>query len=425
MAGHVVVDGSNIATEGRSRPSLQQLDEAVRAFIAEHPHDVVTVVVDATFAHRIDESEVAAYEEARAAGEVVSPPAGAIGRGDGFLLQIADKANATVLSNDSFQEFHGQYAWLFDEGRLVGGTPVAGVGWIFSPRTPVRGPKSREAVRKAKKPKAEPADEKTPAAVPPAPPVPAKAAADGRRKRRRRRKSKGPAEPLNEPSMFVAFVAEHLPGSEVEGEVETYASHGAYVRAGGARCYVPLTGLGNPPPRSARDILRPGERATFVVRALDTPRRAIELALPGVEPVAQPDEELDAILGADDREAADAAQPKKAARKRAARPKKAAAPAKAAKKAVAKKAAVPEKAAAPAKKAPPAKKAAAQKKAAAPKKATAPKKAAPAKKAAAAPQKAAAPATAAKKAQPAKAPAAKKTAARKTAARKAPARKAT
>ena len=30
---HVVVDGSNIATEGRSLPSLAQLSEAVMAFI--------------------------------------------------------------------------------------------------------------------------------------------------------------------------------------------------------------------------------------------------------------------------------------------------------------------------------------------------------------------------------------------------------
>jgi hypothetical protein len=30
---HVVVDGSNLATEGRTLPSLQQLDEAVRAYL--------------------------------------------------------------------------------------------------------------------------------------------------------------------------------------------------------------------------------------------------------------------------------------------------------------------------------------------------------------------------------------------------------
>ena len=148
--GHVVVDGSNIATEGRSQPSLEQLDEAVRSFLEEHPHDTLTVVVDATFAHRIDPSERDEYELAVAANELLTPPAGAIGRGDAFVLQIADRAGATVLSNDSFQEFHGDYTWLFDEGRLIGGKPVPGVGWVFVARSPVRGPASRRSVRDAK-----------------------------------------------------------------------------------------------------------------------------------------------------------------------------------------------------------------------------------------------------------------------------------
>src|SRR6478736_3269023 len=144
---HVVVDGSNIATEGRTMPSLHQLDEAVTAFLEEHPGVGVTVVVDATFGHRIADNEKAEYEEAIVNGELVSPPAGAIGRGDAFVLQIADVANANVFSNDSFQEFHGQYQWLFDEGRLIGGKPVPEVGWVFVLRAPVRGPISRRATR--------------------------------------------------------------------------------------------------------------------------------------------------------------------------------------------------------------------------------------------------------------------------------------
>src|SRR5690606_33481696 len=127
---HVVVDGSNIATEGRTAPSLAQLDEAVRAFLGEYGEDIaLTVVVDATFGHRIDASERDAFDAGIVNGELVTPPAGAIGRGDAFVLQIADKAGATVFSNDSFQEFHGTYDWLFDEGRLIGGKPVPAVGW--------------------------------------------------------------------------------------------------------------------------------------------------------------------------------------------------------------------------------------------------------------------------------------------------------
>jgi hypothetical protein len=307
MPRHVVVDGSNIATEGRSLPSLAQLDEGVRAFLEENPEDVLTVVVDASFGHRIEPSEVKLFDEAEAAGEVISPPAGAIGRGDAFLLRIAEKTGATVLSNDSFQEFHGEHEWLFTEGRLIGGKPVPAVGWIFTPRTPVRGPKSREAVKQAKhKQKA--------VAVAPDSPMPgldlaaerAKGKGRGKKKvaqaiavateeavepgsskrRRRRRGGAPPSEPLNEPLVFIQFVAAHPLGSEVSASVDSFSSHGAFVMADGVRCYVPLSAMGDPPPRSAREVMAKGEERAFVVQALDPPRRGVELALPQFAQIA-------------------------------------------------------------------------------------------------------------------------------------------
>ncbi len=147
--GFVVVDGSNIATEGRSTPSLAQLDEAVRQFQEQFPEVQVIVVVDATFGHRVDASERDVFDEAVAHAEIVSPPAGAVGRGDAFLLRVAERVGAQVLSNDSFQEFHGEHPWLFREGRLIGGTPVPAVGWIFTPRSPIRGARSRAATKAA------------------------------------------------------------------------------------------------------------------------------------------------------------------------------------------------------------------------------------------------------------------------------------
>src|SRR2546430_478564 len=156
MAGRSSPASSGMSSRASSSPPPAlarpaQLDGAVGGYVEEHPDDEVIVVVDASFEYGIDESERPAFEAAEAAGEIVSPPAGAIGRGDGFLLQIADRTGATVLSNDSFQEYHGEYEWLFERGRLLGATPVPGVGWIFSLRTPVRGPKSRESVKEAKK----------------------------------------------------------------------------------------------------------------------------------------------------------------------------------------------------------------------------------------------------------------------------------
>lgn len=145
-----MVDGSNLATEGRTLPSLQQLDEAVRAYAAEDPGSSIIVVVDATFEHRVSDAEREEVRQAMLNGEIISPPAGAIGRGDAFVLRIAERTGAIVLSNDSFQEFHGEHPWLFHDQRLIGGKPVPGVGWIFTPRLPIRGPKSRAATAEAK-----------------------------------------------------------------------------------------------------------------------------------------------------------------------------------------------------------------------------------------------------------------------------------
>lgn len=275
---HVVVDGSNIATEGRSQPSLEQLDEAVRSFLDEHPHDIVTVVVDATFAHRIDPSERDEYELAVEANELLTPPAGAIGRGDAFVLQIADRAGATVLSNDSFQEFHGDYEWLFDEGRLIGGKPVPGVGWVFVARSPVRGPASRRSVQDAKRREGrkEPRSRATPAV----------------RDREKRAKDepadapeepRGPQGPDASSKSFQRFAAAHPVGAVAQGTVEGFASHGAYVIVDGVRSYIPLASMGDPAPNAARQVLDQGETREFIVDGIDWEREGLDLAIAGFE----------------------------------------------------------------------------------------------------------------------------------------------
>ena len=312
---HVVVDGSNIATEGRSLPSLAQLNDAVVSYMTEHPDVAVTVVVDATFGHRIDKKEVPEFEEGISNNELVSPPAGAVGRGDAFVLGIADKANATVLSNDSFQEFHGDYEWLFDEGRLVGGKPVPHVGWVFVDRVPVRGPVSRQATgvsrrgrSQAKSGSRAKSDSKSgsksgsrarsskaadqPMPVPSGPPPRATASSDAASGSGSGAVSRGasvaarPApkggEPVNELLPFLEFVEHHPVGTSVNGTVDAYSSHGAYITIGdeGVRGYIPLRLMSDPPPRSARKEMKLGESVTAVVASFAAARRSIDCALP-------------------------------------------------------------------------------------------------------------------------------------------------
>ncbi len=299
---HVVVDGSNIATEGRSLPSLAQLSEAVGSFMEEHPDTTITVVVDATFGHRIDKKEAAEFEAGISNNELVAPPAGAIGRGDAFVLSIAQKAGASILSNDSFQEFHADYDWLFDEGRLIGGKPVPHVGWVFVNRSPVRGPVSRKAMqgakvrggtkrgtRKAAAGSGSPlANEPMP--VPKSPP-PRRAATGADQSSGGNGVVPAPVAPaptpragevVNELMPFLEFVEHHPIGTSVNGIVDAYSSHGAYISIGtdGVRGYIPLRLMSDPPPPSARKVMQIGEAVTVVVVSFAAARRSIDCAMP-------------------------------------------------------------------------------------------------------------------------------------------------
>ena len=339
---HIVVDGSNIATEGRSMPSLQQLSEAVTAFMADYPEVPVTVVVDATFGHRIDKSERAEFDEAVANNELVAPPAGAVGRGDAFVLNIARKSGATVLSNDSFQEFHGTHEWLFDDGRLIGGKPVPHVGWVFVARTPVRGTVSRQATKASRA-----TESKTGKAT-------ATASASKSKSTRKAKSSPLASEPMptpktlppgaatvNELVPFLDFVERHPVGTSCTGVVEAYSSHGAYLRVDDVRVYVPLRLMADPPPPSARKVMKMGESATVVIAGFVPARRSIDAGLPGmVDATAQTSESTRG--SAAKKAAVKKAVPKKAASKKS--PARKAVP----KKAVSKKSAATSAAASPA-----------------------------------------------------------------------------
>ena len=301
----VVVDGSNIATEGRATPSLAQLRDAVSAFSEEYPGSEFIVVVDASFSHRVSAAEKVALKEMELAGDVVSPPAGSVGRGDAFVLKIAERIEGVVLSNDSFQEFQDEHAWLFDSGRLVGGKPVPRVGWIFTERQPVRATRpapvkkltvdlpdgKKPTIGATLTPKAKPAA-KAPAKAP------AKAVAKVAKaaKKAAVKPSKSAAKPVpvtkatkrdrvpvNAEDIFERFCATHKVRSHVEGSVVAFTSHGAVIKVpfdnGFIECYVPTTALGTPPPVRARDVLKRGEQHRFRLTAIDRDRRIPDLAL--------------------------------------------------------------------------------------------------------------------------------------------------
>ncbi len=479
---HVVVDGSNLATEGRSMPSLAQLSDAVSGFMDEHPDTAITVVVDATFGHRIDKKEVKEFEAGISNNELVAPPAGAVGRGDAFVLGIADKARASVLSNDSFQEFHGEYTWLFDEGRLIGGKPVPHVGWVWVDRVPVRGPISRKATkgsgagsprrssggrsRRGSKSDDSGRDSEArtgsreasgPMPTPKSPPPGRSSSASDRGSDRGSESRKADAsrsdgsrsdgsksapkggEPVNDLMPFLDFVENHPVGTSVNGTVDAYSSHGAYIAIADTdvRGYIPLRLMADPAPRSAKRTMKIDESVTAVVVSFSPGRRSIDCALPDMADAAiaaareadVDDDSLDEETTKEMIAQETSASTKSSGRKTAA--KKTAGRKTAAKKSVAKKAASkksPSRKSAAKEAAPTTKKKAAAKKTAVKKTAT--KKKTSVRKAAAktAAKKTAAKKSTAKKAaavkkSPTRKSAAKKTAARKSAAKKSPTRK--
>ena len=126
---HIVVDGSNIATEGRSLPSLEQLEEAVTELRRDHPDAEITVVVDATFAHRIDPAELPHFEEAVLRGEYVSSAGG------------CDRARRRVLVAHRGE---GRRHGLVE--RLVPGVPRRAPMAVRAGPSPRRDARSRDRV---------------------------------------------------------------------------------------------------------------------------------------------------------------------------------------------------------------------------------------------------------------------------------------
>ncbi|MEP7114307.1 MAG: S1 RNA-binding domain-containing protein, partial [Ilumatobacteraceae bacterium] len=91
---------------------------------------------------------------------------------------------------------------------------------------------------------------------------------------------------------FLNFVEHHKPGSSVNAIVENYSSHGAYVRIGEVKGYVPLSLMSDPAPRSAREFMKIGESITLVVESFAPARRSIDLAIPTMATIKTPPAEI-------------------------------------------------------------------------------------------------------------------------------------
>ena len=138
----VFVDASNVARSPGAPPDIQKLAKCREELILKFPDASIVLVADASLPRLVeqDSDEAAKQLLKKMMGDellTIVPP-GSPGKADRFILQLATRRNGLVVSNDSYREFHDDYQWLFNEGRLWGHTFVPGVGWEFSIRFPVR-----------------------------------------------------------------------------------------------------------------------------------------------------------------------------------------------------------------------------------------------------------------------------------------------
>ena len=84
---------------------------------------------------------------------------------------------------------------------------------------------------------------------------------------------------VNSPEQYESFADKHPVGTKVKGVVESFASHGAYVRIADVAGYLPLHLMKSPAPRTPREHVKIGEQLALVVSGFNAARRSIEVSV--------------------------------------------------------------------------------------------------------------------------------------------------
>lgn len=93
-----VVDGGMISGWRRSKPALQQLEQAVADLRADHPGLLVAVVADPSLKHSLPAADQVRLETDITTRAIVLAPAGTIGGFGRFLAKVVERADARGLA---------------------------------------------------------------------------------------------------------------------------------------------------------------------------------------------------------------------------------------------------------------------------------------------------------------------------------------
>ena len=124
----VVVDASNVAhyvKNENSKPQIANILAAVKAL--EESEDEFVIIADASLRHEIDDKEE--FEKLLQSENVEEVPPG--NDADHFILDIATREKAKVLSNDKFRDYAAEFRnissmripFVIENGRLTFGRP--------------------------------------------------------------------------------------------------------------------------------------------------------------------------------------------------------------------------------------------------------------------------------------------------------------
>ena len=124
----VVVDASNVAhykKNENSKPQMANILAAVKAL--EESEDEFVIIADASLRHEIDDK--AQFEKLLESGNVEEVPPG--NDADHFILDIATREKAKILSNDKFRDYAAEFRnissmripFVIEKGRLTFGRP--------------------------------------------------------------------------------------------------------------------------------------------------------------------------------------------------------------------------------------------------------------------------------------------------------------
>ena len=120
----VVVDASNVAYHVKNQNGQPQMSNVLAAVKAlEESEDEFVIIADASLRHDIDDKEK--FAKLLESDNVEEVPAG--NDADHFILEIATREKAKILSNDKFRDYAAEFRniasmriqLIIDNGRLT------------------------------------------------------------------------------------------------------------------------------------------------------------------------------------------------------------------------------------------------------------------------------------------------------------------